>query len=108
MPVTDLWREFGPREEQDTDVGLPYVIRDRESPCDRTPQIQTAEAHEMRNIAGRYCAITIDTNGPAEYEKWYAIWKKAAALTKLCAFEKTKGGTAYGLGEKMKSSLNLA
>lgn len=53
-----------------------------------------------RLIAGRRCLITVYTTGLPDREKWYAIWKHAVAVARLCVSARGKPGIAYGLGER--------
>ena len=50
-------------------------------------------------IVGRDCAITVRIVGPPDHEKWYAIWRQAAIVTKVCVYDRNKAGTAFALGE---------
>ena len=54
---------------------------------------------ENHTTAGGACTITIRIVGPPDHEKWYTIWKNAAVLTKVCAYDRNRAGTAFALGE---------
>ncbi|MCJ1459694.1 hypothetical protein MMC28_010073 [Mycoblastus sanguinarius] len=77
MPVADVWQKFGNSGDPGVQIQLPYVIEELD----------------------RRCKITVYSTGAPDEEKWYAVWKHAVAIARLCVSEESKPGSTYGLGE---------
>ncbi|KAL6714804.1 hypothetical protein ACLMJK_007064 [Lecanora helva] len=76
MPASKDYFMFGKAGNPGVDVDIPWELT-------------------TRDTLG--CTLFLNIEGSPERERWYSIWRQAAAIEKLCV-QKGKPGVAYGLG----------